>query len=371
MNYDAESVVEALRQNGFKVTIGALDYMKKIPEPPDFPVKRIGTYVPYALEKSPVKKALRMLITETFNPTVLFRILNLLRKEGCDVIILFQSVQIGFAPYLASRILGIPIYIRNDWICPARSDEAACGFLKRVRECGDCLEVKMGIKLGGFTKYVVNILSALYGAVKSWLWRRAAGALPVSQWHSNQFEGYGVPPERWTIIHPDRQIREFPVADKPFTELKDNDSLKVLFVGRLEKDKGVDLLLGGFEKAIGEHPDLQLLVAGEGTLRPLVEEYVSKHDQITYLGWLDEAGLSQAYQVSDVVVIPTFVLEGYGLVASEAASFDKVIVWSDSGGMKEVLDTYEKGVRLHEVSVDSLCEAISNIAIERDRGGHA
>jgi len=359
---DVESTVEALGSNGFKVTIAALHYIEKLDESTDSRVERIGIYRPYALEKSSFRKGLRLLTSETFKPGVFFRLLSLLRKENCDVIILFGSLQLSLAPYLASRILRIPIYVRNDWICPARPYYEACGFSERVLGCGDCLEVNMGMELGGFAKLVIGVFSGLVGVVKSWLWRRAAGALPISEYHSNLFKGYGVPTDRLTVVHPSRRIRKSPIVDEPFTELLGSRQLKILYVGRLEKDKGIDLLLDAFKKAVRERDDMKLLVAGEGLLRDLVQECASRCPQVTYLGWLDVAGLSQAYQVSDVVIIPTIVPEGHGVVAEEAISYEKLIVGPLSGGLKELLETYPDSISLDEVSVDSLYRTILSLA---------
>ncbi|MCG2796679.1 MAG: glycosyltransferase [Actinomycetia bacterium] len=361
---DVGSMVEALRESGLAVTVAALDYVKEVPEPRGSPVRRIGTYRPYALEKNMARKTVRLLTSETFRPVIFIKLLSLLRGERPDAMILVESLQLSLTPHLVSRMTGVPIYIRNDWICPARPDDEVCGFWRRVLGCGDCLEVKMGTRLGRFSGYAMGVFSALMYLAKSRLWRKVAGALPVSEYVIPQFTGYGVPPNSVTVIRPTRRIERFPVSERPFTELEEESSLKVLFMGRLEKDKGIDVLLDAFERAVVEREDLKLLVAGEGIMRPLVEEAASRVPQVTFLGWLDEKGVSQAYQVADVVIIPTIIPESHGVVAEEAISYRKLIVGPLSGGLKEMLETYPDSISLDEVSVDSLYETILSLAMK-------
>lgn len=359
---NTQNLIDILGGNGFDVTVAALDYVRKsgVDDRPE--VRRIGTYRPYAFEKSPHRKLLRLLNAETLNPVVLTRLLVLLRTQRPDAIILQESLQLGLAPHIAARILRVPLYFRNDWICPARPEDIACGFKKRVFECSVCLAAKMGQRLGKLEGYGLGLFSALIYLLKSWFWRTGAGAIPSSEYVADLLVGYGVPRSRILVVRPCREIEIYTVSDEPFVRLQYDGVPKLLFVGRLEKDKGIDVLLDSFKQALAGGTCAELLIAGEGTLRPLVEESASECARVVYLGWLDEDGLSQAYQVCDAVIMPTIVIESHGIVAEEAISYGKILAGSNKGGLARIMAEYPKSIAIDEVNVDSLARVIIELA---------
>jgi glycosyltransferase involved in cell wall biosynthesis len=107
--------------------------------------------------------------------------------------------------------------------------------------------------------------------------------------------------------------------------------LLVLFVGRLETEKGVPVLLDAFRTAsLGERAVLAL--AGEGPLAPLLEGQAG----VRGLGRVPESELPALYAAADVLVLPsvptrTF-LEPWGLVVNEAMAQGTPVITSDAVG---------------------------------------
>jgi len=110
------------------------------------------------------------------------------------------------------------------------------------------------------------------------------------------------------------------------------DGLLALFVGRLEREKGVDVLLEAWARAGLGHGAV-LALAGDGTLRRLVE---SQGPGIRALGQLPRSKLRPLYAAADVLVLasirtPTFA-EPWGLVANEAMLQRTPVIASDAVG---------------------------------------
>jgi glycosyltransferase involved in cell wall biosynthesis len=108
--------------------------------------------------------------------------------------------------------------------------------------------------------------------------------------------------------------------------------LLVLFVGRLEREKGVDLLLEAWERAaLGEGAVLAL--AGDGSLRRLVE---GRGPDIRALGHLPRSKLQPLYAAADVLVLPSIrtatFAEPWGLVLNEAMLQRTPVIASDAVG---------------------------------------
>jgi glycosyltransferase involved in cell wall biosynthesis len=106
----------------------------------------------------------------------------------------------------------------------------------------------------------------------------------------------------------------------------------VLFVGRLESDKGLPQLLSAFDQAITAESDLRLVIAGDGSLRARVEAIAAPDEhRVTYIGRLSAEDVLRAYCAADCVVLPSL-FEPWGLVVNEAMACGVPVIVSDQVG---------------------------------------
>jgi glycosyltransferase involved in cell wall biosynthesis len=113
-----------------------------------------------------------------------------------------------------------------------------------------------------------------------------------------------------------------------------DDRLKVLFVGRLDRQKGVDVLLDAV-RDLGDSVGVRIVGEQVLTGQPsLAESNTLAH--VEFLGWLGHAGVAAQLNAADVVVMPSR-WEGFGLVAIEAMRAGKPVVASAVGGLIEIV----------------------------------
>jgi len=108
-----------------------------------------------------------------------------------------------------------------------------------------------------------------------------------------------------------------------------------LFVGRLERVKGIDLLLQSMALLKDEGREAHLFIVGGGSLGEWAKDFIGKNGlgpNITLLGNIPDAKLVSLYETSDCVVIPSR-SESIPLVFSEALSFDKEMIVADVGDL--------------------------------------
>ncbi|MCD6323169.1 MAG: glycosyltransferase family 4 protein [Clostridiales bacterium] len=131
-------------------------------------------------------------------------------------------------------------------------------------------------------------------------------------------------------------------------EKKDDDSWSLLFVGKLEKNKGVHVLIKALaiilEKCRLDKPvGLHIVGSGpmEGELRLLVAKY-GIADSVHFYGFVDNADkLKSLFAMSDVFVVPTLYHEGFPRVIDEAMACGLPVICSEIGGMKDGLEKDE------------------------------
>jgi len=111
----------------------------------------------------------------------------------------------------------------------------------------------------------------------------------------------------------------------------DYDSPLLLFVGRLGKEKNIQLIIRSMPKILEHHPDTKLLIVGDGPyseeLKELAES-VGVRQNIVFTGMLDRAKTFACFKASNVFCFASLT-DTQGLVLNEAAIVSKPIVFLD------------------------------------------
>jgi glycogen synthase len=147
----------------------------------------------------------------------------------------------------------------------------------------------------------------------------------------------------------------------------------VLFVGRFEKRKGIDLLLAAMPRFLAEVPDARVVMVGRNDLagesgRPYAEEFLDTHatagwlDRLDIRGEVDDDELWALYDTADVLVAPSR-FESFGLIYVEAMMAGLPVVAVDAGAAPEVVEHGRTGVLVPAVA-DDLATAL--VALAKD-----
>ena len=120
-------------------------------------------------------------------------------------------------------------------------------------------------------------------------------------------------------------------------------------VSRLEKIKGMDLVVPAFKTIHEKHPNTRLLVVGDGSLRASMERQMQENhlaDTVIFKGRQSQELLQDFYDQIDILLVPSR-SEGFGLTAIEGMARGCVVVAANVGGLPEILGNHEFGV-LHQ-----------------------
>lgn len=113
----------------------------------------------------------------------------------------------------------------------------------------------------------------------------------------------------------------------------------VLFVGRMEKRKGLKYLLGAFAAVKSEMPDTRLIVVGDGSLREGYEESIERAgvEDVVFAGFVPDHELPRYYASADIFCAPNTGNESQGYVLLEAMASGKPVVASNIEGFATVI----------------------------------
>jgi len=106
-----------------------------------------------------------------------------------------------------------------------------------------------------------------------------------------------------------------------------------LFVGRVSKEKDLDVLVQAFRNLREEHLPVQLSIVGHGPYSSALAEIMP---EACYTGYLNGTDLARAYASSDIFVFPS-TTDTFGNVILEAQAAGLPVVVSDVGGPRELV----------------------------------
>jgi glycosyltransferase len=111
----------------------------------------------------------------------------------------------------------------------------------------------------------------------------------------------------------------------------------ILFVGRMDKVKGLSYLIKAFHKVLEKFQDCRLMIVGSGNYDTYFREAKDICTKITFTGLLDKKDLYEFYQIADMGVIPSL-FEPFGYVAVEMMMHKLPIIATATSGLNEVVD---------------------------------
>jgi len=129
------------------------------------------------------------------------------------------------------------------------------------------------------------------------------------------------------------------VYKKPKAKTGKKSAKTIVYIGRLEKRKGVRYLLDAFAQLRKSHDNVQLIIAGDGRLKTGLQSRVKKYDipDVSFVGFVSDAEKIRLLQTADVYSTPALYGESFGIVLLEAMAASCVIVAGNNPGYASVM----------------------------------
>ena len=214
--------------------------------------------------------------------------------------------------------------------------------------------------------------------------RRSDGLVAASEIEAGELlRLYDADPARLSIVPCGVDTDVFrPIRQVDAREALGRDQCErlVLFVGRIEQIKGIDVLLDALGLLFKRRPDLRgdvcLVVVGGALdpgddapetekiqeLRRLVHEH-RMEDSVDFIGSIDQPRLALWYSAADLCAVPSLT-ESFGLVALEAMACGTPVVATRVGGLQTVVENGESGLLVPPGDHAALAEAIEQVLMD-------
>lgn len=187
----------------------------------------------------------------------------------------------------------------------------------------------------------------------------------------------------WQIIESDKNVETIPLGvdsqfimteeavDEWYKKSKENDSVEVLYVGRFERRKGIDLLLDVIPKILAEHKNVTFRLVGDNSGEDengvsYLGEFEAKYKQkswyknIIFKGYVTEDELAEAYRNCDIFAAPSR-YESFGQIYIEAMASAKPVIGVNVGGIPEIVQDGKNGFLITNESTKELHDSLAKL----------
>lgn len=191
-----------------------------------------------------------------------------------------------------------------------------------------------------------------------------------------------IPIEKYSIVP--HGISSLDASYRPNLKHMDSDKVILLYVGRFEKRKGIDLLLEAIPSLMKKHCTLEVRLIGDHSIpfdgkNLLKDKFLKQHAAENWLarvffnGVVDDSKLNDEYSNCDIFVAPSR-YESFGLIYLEAMRHAKPCIGTRIGGITEVIDNEITGLLCeadNRVSLETCINRLIESPTERQSFGHA
>ncbi|MEF8835064.1 MAG: glycosyltransferase [Candidatus Thermoplasmatota archaeon] len=147
-----------------------------------------------------------------------------------------------------------------------------------------------------------------------------------------------------------------------------DDNTLLLHVGRISKEKNLELIINSIPYIKKERPDVRLLIVGDGPAKSDLESLVAKkglEDIITFTGFVPEEDLPKYYAAADAFLFAS-TFETLGLVMLEALATGTPVVGLDYGVIPEIIDPGNNGLLFDEDPKDCAEKTLKTLRSEKE-----
>lgn len=317
-----EIIASGLQADGHKVFIITTrplfaNYKTQHPEPStQHPAPNIHylSAIYYNLNKIPKIFRLGWHACDLFDIGSYLKIKSILKKEKPNIVMTHNLKGIGYLIPQAIKNLGI----------------------KHIHTLHDIqLLYPSGLMIYNQEKKINSPLAKIYARICQWLLASPDIVISPSSWLMAMHTDSQFFKNSKRIILPNPIANIFQTTHKN----KENNTFKFLYVGQIEKHKGILFLIKAFRKLSDnlEKNTCQLTILGNGTKIKEARKLALGSKYIKFKSWAGQAEAIKNMQNSDCLIVPSLCYENSPTVIYEAAATGLPVIASRIGGIPEII----------------------------------
>ena len=279
---------------------------------------------------------------------------KIIKEENIDIIHVHNTLPlISPSIYYAARACNTPIVqtVHNfRLLCPAAT------FTRENKICEDCL--KKGLICAIKHKcYRGSLAQSLVSVINLWIhriigtYKRVDGYIALTDFNKKKLEA--LISEEKIFIKPN--FVDFEIEKV----INEDEKQYFLFLGRIDKIKGVDLILEAWKNI----KDEELYIVGTGPFEAEAKKYVNKNNMsnVKFLGFKEKNEVKSLIENSKALIMASQWYEGFPMTILESFALGVPVISGEIGNMASIIKNYKNGLLYKYDSSEDLVNKINII----------
>lgn len=183
-----------------------------------------------------------------------------------------------------------------------------------------------------------------------------------------RYKGIVQPIHLMTTTVDESLLKNFSINTK-IKRFEKTGPIKLLFLSRIEKEKGAFETIDACRILIEQGYDLTLSIAGDGSANAEVENYIALNglkSSISTLGYVRGEQKRKAFEEHDIYCFPTYYGEGMPTTVLEAMAFGMPVVTRPVGGIKDFFVNGKMGYLSQSTRPEEIAESLEKLLSDKD-----
>lgn len=296
-------------------------------------------------------------VSTVFNYQTYKDVKAIIKKEAIDIVHVHNTLNmISPSVYHAAFACKVPVVqtVHNfRLLCPGAT------FYRDGHVCEDCLKKGLicAVKHSCYRGSKVQTLACV---VSTWIYRMIGtygrlNYICLTEFNKEKLLHLKQIKKERVFVKPNFVINREKIV--PFEQRKK----QVVYIGRLDKLKGIELLLEAWKNL--DDKGLQLVICGTGPLEEWCQEYVQKHSlkNVEYKGFVKNDIAKKIISESLALILPTQWYEGFPMTIAESYGCGTPVLGSDLGNTGSLIEDGVSGWKFDHTSAEELAECIRKI----------
>lgn len=333
-----QKIISGLQSLGHQVVLITLGRREGVERHGDLTIYRIKPFNVFSfidINQQPLWRRLLWHLLDVFNLSGAQKVKKILAHEQPTVVLTHNLKGIGYL---------VPRAIR----------QAGRRHIHTVHDVQ--LSRPSGIILHGQEKPFL-ILDKVYEKICRWLFNDPQVVISPSSWLLEYYKkrGFFYKSQKAVLPNP---VTFQNVKKRPEEQLTTSSRLTLLYVGQLERVKGILFLIAACKKISGQN--WRLLIAGTGNIQAKVEAAIEGDARFIFVGRVEPHQVAELYRQADLTIVPSLCYENSPSVITESLVANVPVVAADIGGIGELVKDDYNGFTFAPGNEKNLLEVLEH-----------
>ena len=194
---------------------------------------------------------------------------------------------------------------------------------------------------------VVNLISTFR---KKKIWNKMNKLIVNTEFAKKKFISFGIPEDKLAVK------ANFIEEDYKINDSESNKEDFIIYIGRLSKEKGLELLIKAWEKI-----DFKLKIFGDGPLKQKISNLIKNNEKIELNNFIPNHEVSKQMAKAKFLIFPSEWYEGFSITLLEAFVNKLPVLSSNIGSMQEIIEDNINGILFKSGDVHDLIDKINKM----------